>query len=191
MSENPAPSARGASALEARLPPPEAREAALYDYLRSLGIAWTTHRHAAVFTVEEAQALRGTVPGLHTKNLFLEDRKGALWLVVAREDLPVDLNALAKQLSLPRFSFGKPERLVAVLGIAPGAVTPFALMNDREAHVTVVFDDRLFAGPPVNFHPLRNDRTTAIAGADLLAFARATGHEPVIAALPRRKSPVP
>lgn len=173
--------------LELRLPPPEAREAALYDYLKGAGIGWTTHAHAPVFTVEDARALRGALPGTHTKNLFLEDRKSGLWLVVAREALGVDLNALAKALPAPRFSFGKPELLIEVLGIAPGSVTPFALMNDPGARVRVVFDEGLFDADPVNFHPLRNDRTTAISARDLLAFARKTGHEPRIMALPERK----
>src|SRR2546423_15565912 len=108
------------SSLESLLPSPEAREAALYARFTQLGIAWTTHAHAPVFTVEEARALRGALPGTHTKNLFLEDKKGVLWLVVAREDLRIDLNLLAKTLGAPRFSFGRPGRLVESPGITPG-----------------------------------------------------------------------
>jgi Ala-tRNA(Pro) deacylase len=171
---------------EALLSSADAREAALYAKLAALGIPWKTHAHAPVFTVEEARSLRGALPGTHTKNLFLEDRRGKLWLVVAREELRLDLNALAKALHAPRFSFGKPERLAKVLGIAPGAVTPFALMNDQAGLVTAVFDAGMLAQDPVNFHPLRNDRTAAIAAADLLRFARATGHEPLILTLPER-----
>ena len=107
-------------------------------------------------------------------------------LVVAREALRIDLNALARTLGAPRFSFGKPELLVETLGIAPGAVTPFALMNDRAGRVAAVFDEGLLAADPVNFHPLRNDRTTAISAADLVRFARDTGHPPRILALPER-----
>ena len=140
---------------------PEMREAALYARLSALGIAWKTYQHAPVFTVEEARALRGVLPGGHSKNLFLEDRAGKLFLVVAREELQLDLNALAKALARPRFSFGKPDLLAAALGITPGAVTPFALMNDGRGLVTPVFDEGLLAADPVNFHPLRNDRTTA------------------------------
>jgi Ala-tRNA(Pro) deacylase len=173
-------------ALEQRLPSPDAREAALYTVLTRLGIPWTTHVHAPVFTVEEARNLRGALPGTHTKNLFLQDRQGGLWLVVAREALAVDLNALAKQLAAPRFSFGKPETMVAVLGVLPGAVTPFALMNDTEAEVRTLFDEDMLRRDPLNFHPLRNDRTTAISAADLMRFVRETGHEPRIAALPAR-----
>lgn len=173
-------------ALESRLPAPELRESALYQRFAALGIGWRTHAHAPVFTVEEAQALRGALPGTHTKNLFLEDKRGRLWLVVAREELRIDLNAAAKTLGCPRFSFGRPGRLVEALGITPGAVTPFALMNDTAGRVTAVFDEGILGSGPVNFHPLRNDRTTAIAAPDVLRFVRACAHEPLIVALPER-----
>ena len=166
--------------------PADQSEAARYALFETLGIAWTTHTHAPVFTVEEAQTLRGALPGTHTKNLFLEDKKGRLWLVVAREDLRIDLNALAKHLGSPRFSFGRAELLLEALGVVPGAVTPFALMNDRAGRVTAVFDEAMLVCDPVNFHPLRNDRTTAISAADLLRFAKVTGHDPIVAALPVR-----
>lgn len=168
------------------LPDPAAREAALMARLAALDIATATHAHDPVFTVEEAQALRGALPGGHTKNLFLKDKKGGLWLVVAREDLAVDLNALSRQLGAPRFSFGAPELLIEVLVVPPGSVTPFSLLNDEAGRVRVVLDAGMLASDPLNFHPLRNDRTTAIAPAGLLAFIRATGHEPVIETLPAR-----
>jgi len=168
------------------LPAAETRESAVYHRLSALGISWETHAHAPVFTVEEAQHLRGSLPGLHTKNLFLDDRKGRFWLVVAREELAVDLNALAKMLGAPRFSFGKAERMVELLGIAPGAVNPFAVMNDREGRVTVVLDEMLAEGGTVNFHPMRNDRTTAIPSAGLVRFLESCGHGPVIVKLPER-----
>jgi Ala-tRNA(Pro) deacylase len=173
-------------ALESLIPPPDQREAALYDRLRALDIAWTTHAHAPVFTVEEAKELRGRIAGIHTKNLFLEDRKGGLWLVCAPEERRIDLNALSRMLGVPRFSFGSPELLAAALGILPGAVSAFALMNDTQIRVRAVFDEGMLRQGSVNFHPLRNDRTTTIAAKDLLAFARATEHEPVITALPER-----
>ena len=167
-------------------PPPEEREAALYRRFSELGLAWSTHAHAPVFTVEEARDLRGSLPGLHTKNLFLEDRKGRFWLVVAREELAVDLNALAKMLPAPRFSFGKASDLIALLGIAPGAVNPFAVMNDRDNRVTLVLDEELAHGGAVNFHPMRNDRTTAISSDALIRFLEASGHPPRIINLPQR-----
>lgn len=162
------------------------REAALYDRLRAVGIPWTTYVHAPVFTVEEAAALYDSQPGGHTKNLFLKDRRGGLWLIVARDELKIDLNALAKALGVPRFSFGSSELLIETLGIEPGSVTPFAVMNDKMLQVRVVLDEAMLALDPLNFHPLRNDRTTAITAPDLLKFLRACEHEPVIARLPER-----
>jgi Ala-tRNA(Pro) deacylase len=160
------------------------REAALYARLKELGIAWRAHEHAKAFTVEQARALRGAVAGAHTKNLFLKDRKGGLWLVVLREDVRVDLNSLAKQLNAGRFSFASSELLIDVLGVPPGAVTPFALMNDRALRVKVVLDREMLEFDPLNFHPLRNDRTTTIAAGDLLRFIHACGHEAHVALLP-------
>ena len=183
---SPGQGTHAAANLKLQLPSAEARETALYQRFSALGIGWRTHVHAPVFTVEEARALRGILPGTHTKNLFVQDRKGALWLISAREDLSIDLNAFAKALGRPRFSFGSPALLLDTLGIAPGAVTPFALMNDTALRVRAVFDAGMLAHAPVNFHPLRNDRTTAIAAADLIAFARASGHEPLVTDLPVR-----
>lgn len=166
--------------------PPEERERALYRVLADLTIRWTSFPHAPVFTVEEAQVLHGSIPGGHTKNMFLKDRKDGLWLVVLREAVKLDLGALARQLDVPRFSFASTELLAEVLGVPPGTVTPFALMNDRAARVHVVLDEVLLALDPLNFHPLRNDRTTAIAPKDLLRFLEATGHPPRIVPLPER-----
>jgi Ala-tRNA(Pro) deacylase len=170
--------------VSAPLPPPEEREAALYRRLDDLGIRHTTFEHAPVFTVEEAKSLRGTLAGGHTKNLFLKDKKGGLWLVVLREQVRVDLNGLSKQLGAPRFSFGSADLLIEALGVPPGSVTPFSLMNDRERKVRVVLDAGMLELEPLNFHPLRNDRTTAVSAADLLAFIRSIGHEPRIENLP-------
>ena len=169
------------------MPSAEEREARLYARLSELGIATTTHAHAAVFTVEEAAALYASQRGGHTKNLFLVDRRKRLWLVVARDTARIDLTALAHHLGTPRFSFGSGELLIATLGVAPGSVTPFAIMNDVECLVRVVLDEAMLALDPLNFHPLRNDRTTAITAPDLLKFLRACQHEPVIVKLPERE----
>ncbi|MEI9930948.1 MAG: prolyl-tRNA synthetase associated domain-containing protein [Rhizomicrobium sp.] len=118
----------------------DAREALLYVRLRALGIAWTHYAHAPVFTVEEALQVNLSQPGGHTKNLFLKDKKGGLWLVVLRDDFQLDLNALSKQIGAPRFSFGSGELLIETLGVPPGSVTPFALMNDTDHKVRVVLD---------------------------------------------------
>ena len=153
----------------------------LFAFLDHLGIATETHRHDPVNTVEEAKALRGQLPGGHCKNLFLRTKKGAPWLVVCDEDRAVDLNALSKALSAPRFSFGSPERLMAALGVVPGSVTPFALINDRAAcAVSVVLDQAMLDHGLLNYHPLVNHMTTAIGRDDLLTFVRACGHCPTI-----------
>ena len=174
----------GLALMENALPSPELREEALAARLEAFGIATRTHAHAPVFTVAEAQALRGVLPGGHTKNLFLKDKKDGLWLVVAREELRVDLNALSKALDAPRFSFGSPELLMTALGVPPGSVTPFAVVNDKAGAVRVVLDEAMLVLDPLNFHPLRNDRTTAISPGDLVKFLRGAGHEPVIMKLP-------
>lgn len=163
-----------------------ATETDLFALFDALGIAHVTHAHAPVFTVSDNRELRGSLPGGHTKNLFLKDRKGGLFLVVAREELAIDLKALADRLGVPRFSFGAAELLMEVLGVPPGSVTPFAVMNDKEGRVRVVLDEAMLLFDPLNFHPLRNDMTTAIAPADLLRFLRATGHEPKVLALPEK-----
>jgi Ala-tRNA(Pro) deacylase len=165
---------------------PPATDEDLFRKLEALGIHHRTFEHAPVFTVEESQAACAHIPGGHTKNLFLKDRKDGLWLVVAREHVPVDLNALAKQLGVARFSFASAELLLEMLGVPPGSVTPFALINDGESCVRAVLDEGMLSLDPLNFHPLRNDRTTAIAPSGLLKFICATHHEPLIAKLPER-----
>jgi len=156
----------------------------LFRRLDALGIAHRTYRHPPVFTVAEAAALRGELPGGHCKSLFLKDKKGGLWLVVALEEREIDLKRLAARLGAPRFSFGSPELLYEVLGVRPGSVTPFALANDvagdKGQRVQVVLDEGMLAHDPLNYHPLENDRTTAIAPADLVRFIAACGHQPLI-----------
>ena len=158
----------------------------LFARLDALGIAHKTYEHAPVFTVEEAAHLYESQPGGHTKNLFLKDRKDGLWLIVCRDALRVDMGGLSKALDAPRFSFGSARLLVETLGVQPGSVTPFALINDPAGKVRVVLDAGMFTSDTLNFHPLRNDRTTAIASPDLLTFVRASGHEPIIANIPER-----
>lgn len=148
--------------------------------LDGMGIVTETVTHPPLFTVEDARAHRDGLDGKHFKNLFLKDRKGGLWLVVCLEDRRVDLNALSRRLGAPRYSFGKPELLAEVLGVTPGAVTPFALINDRDIRVRLVLDVGALGEEPLHFHPLRNDATTRISAADLLAFCRATGHAPLL-----------
>ena len=152
----------------------------LFARLEALGIRTRTVTHPPVFTVEEAKALRGDLPGAHIKNLFLRNKKGEMWLVVAEESRPVDLKALGERLGAGRLSFGSPERLMSYLGVVPGAVTPFAIINDAQGQVRVAIDKTVLDQDPVNCHPLSNDMTTAIASRDLLAFLEQSGHRPLI-----------
>ncbi len=152
----------------------------LLGRLEELGIKAETVRHPPVFTVEEAKVQRGESPGSHIKNLFLRNKKGAMWLVTCLEDRRIDLKALGTALEAGRFSFGSAERLMTYLGVLPGAVTPFAVINDKDAHVQVVLDRGLLDHDPINAHPLVNDMTTAIAAQELIRFLEAVGHPPRI-----------
>ncbi|MEI8393982.1 MAG: prolyl-tRNA synthetase associated domain-containing protein [Rhodospirillaceae bacterium] len=156
---------------------------ALLDRLLQLGIKAVTVRHPPVHTVEESKAMRGDLPGCHCKTLLLKDKKGGLWLVVAGEDTSVDLKTLHLRLGSGRLSFAGAEVLWRVLGVRPGSVTPFALVNDTEGRVTVVLDAVMMACDLVNYHPLENDRTTALSPGDLLNFIKACGHVPSVIGL--------
>ncbi len=153
----------------------------LFAYLDRLGIPHSTVRHEALFTVEQSQALRGRVPGAHTKNLFLKDKKGSLYLVTALEDAAIELKSLHIRIGAKgRFSFGSADQMRERLGVEPGSVTPLGALNDTEGRVTVVLDAALMTHELINAHPLTNIMTTALAREDLLRFLRATGHEPLI-----------
>lgn len=155
---------------------PAATPEDLFARLDALGIAHSTVWHRPVFTVEEGADLKALMPGTHTKNLFVKDKKGALFLISAASETKIDLNALSKLLGAGRFSFGSAELLQEALGVTPGSVTLYAVMNDAEGRVRLVCDEALFAHDPVNFHPLTNTGTTATRGEDLLRFAEAAGH---------------
>jgi Ala-tRNA(Pro) deacylase len=155
----------------------------LFHRLDALGIAHLTHHHPPLHTVAQSVALRGSLPGGHCKSLFLRDVKGGLWLVVVLEDRRLDLNALAKHLGARRFSFGPAALMQEVLGVTPGSVTPFALMNDRAQRVTPVLDQAMLAYDPLHYHPLVNTATTAVSAADLRRFIAACGHRPVVLAM--------
>ncbi|WP_421725694.1 prolyl-tRNA synthetase associated domain-containing protein [Bauldia sp.] len=162
----------------------------LEAYLGELGIETKTVTHPPLHTVAESRALRGSIPGAHTKNLFLRDKKGALFLVTALEDAEIDLKRLHARIGASgRFSFGKPDLLLETLGVVPGAVTPFGLINDSPPRLQVVFDAALMANGEVNCHPLVNTATTTIAAEDLIAFARATDHDPQVIAIDEASRP--
>jgi Ala-tRNA(Pro) deacylase len=153
----------------------------LFAALDALGIKHSTIKHPPLFTVEQSRALRGQIPGGHTKNLFLRDKKHALYLVVAEEDAEIELKGLHRLLGASgRFSFGAADLLREVWGVEPGSVSPFGAINDSEGRVTVVLDAAMMEHDILNFHPLINVMTTAIRRDDLVKFLRSTGHEPRI-----------
>ena len=161
-----------------------ASRADLMQMLDGLGIQTTTVEHPAVFTVEESEKLDRELDGGHTKNLFLKDAKGALFLVVAEARARIDMKSLHKTIGCARLSFGKPELLLEVLGVTPGSVTAFSVINDRTGRVGVIIDRTLMGFETINCHPLVNTATTSIGRDDLMKFLRATGHEPQVATLP-------
>lgn len=154
---------------------------ALFARLDALAIAHETHQHPPVFTVEEARRHRPSgAHGLHTKNLFLRNKKGKMWLVTLEEERPVDLKALGQTLGAGNLSFASTPRLRTHLGVEAGSVTPLAILNDPRAEVTLVLDKALASAERVWCHPLTNDRATAISGPDLVRFAEALGHPPTL-----------
>lgn len=156
-------------------------EEALLARLTALGIPFTRHEHAPVFTVEESRALRGDLPGGHIKNLFLRDKKRNFYLVTVEEELPLDLKALREKLgSRGTLSFGDADMLMELLGVRPGSVTPFGIINDRAGAVRVALDQGLLRHDLIYCHPLRNDRNIGIRPADLVAFLQAEGHDPLL-----------
>jgi len=152
----------------------------LFDRFTELGIETKTHQHKPAFTVEEARELRGEIPGGHCKNLFLKDKKGQLWLIVCLEETQVNLKTAPAKIASARLSFGKPDLLMETLGIAPGSVTPFALINDDKTVVNVILEQKMMHHDLLNYHPLINDATTTISSSDLVKFIRSCGHEPQI-----------
>ncbi|PZQ11873.1 MAG: DNA-binding protein [Ancylobacter novellus] len=158
-----------------------ATRADLFAFLDDLGVAHETIEHEAVFTVAESAHLRSRIEGGKSKNLFLKDKKGRLFLLTAEDEAAIDLKTLHHRLGAQgRLSFASADLLLEVWGVTPGSVTPFGAINDREGRVTVALDKGLLAKGRVNFHPLLNTATTAVSADGLLAFLRASGHEPLL-----------
>lgn len=153
----------------------------LISYLDGLGIKTTTHDHPPLFTVGESEELRGDIPGGHTKNLFLKDKKGRYFLLTVGEHAVINLKTIHTRIGASgRVSFGNAEKLQELLGVVPGAVTIFGLVNDREGQVTAFLDADLMQHDQINGHPLTNEATTTIGRDDLVRFIEATGHEATI-----------
>lgn len=149
--------------------------------LSQMGVSTSTVRHPPLHTVAESQALRGEIPGAHTKNLFLKDKRDQHFLITAEESSAIDLKQIHHDIgAASRVSFGRPEAMMELLGVKPGAVTVLGLVNDTEHRVRVVIDAALLRETVINVHPLTNEATTSIAPADLLRFLKNTGHEPLV-----------
>lgn len=149
----------------------------LFAYLDQLGLAHETRWHEATFTVEEGRELKETMPGGHTKNLFMKDKDGVIVLISAHADSELKLNQLHKLIGTRRLSFASGELMEQLLGVTPGSVTGFALMNDKDQKVRFIVDAALMAFDTLNFHPLVNTGTTAISRDDFRRFVEATGHD--------------
>lgn len=163
------------------LPQPPVDKTTLLTYLDQCGFSCSTHEHPPLFTVEDSQKLRGELEGGHTKNLFLKDKKGNFFLLTAQEDSAVNLKTLHKLLGgSSRFSFGNSEKMDELLGVTPGAVTAFGIINDRHSRVTFALDKTLLEHDKINCHPMVNTATTTLKCSDLLTFAANCGHEPMI-----------
>lgn len=159
-------------------------EVGLLADLSALSIPFAAHEHDAVFTVAESDAVHAAMPGAHTKNLFLKDKRAAFWLVTVPSDARVDLKALPGATGCKPVSFGKAEDMARLLGITPGSVTPLAMINAAPGSITMVLDAALADADLVNVHPLRNTATFGLAGAAILDLLRHWEHAPVVAAIP-------
>ena len=150
----------------------------LIDKLENLNVVFTSHHHPPLRTVEDSKGYRDNMPGMHVKNLYLRDKKKRNYLIVAEEDRVIDLKSLHTIIGSDRLSFGSSDRLFEMLGVRPGAVSPFALINDLEHQVSLLIDEDLMMAETLYFHPLVNDMTLGVTPEGLSRFLAATGHQP-------------
>ncbi len=154
--------------------------AGLIAFFDAHGVDHATTDHEAVFRVGEGEGIKDGIPGAHTKNLFLKDAKGRLWLISAKDDTVIDLKRLHTVIGSARLSFGPAELMVETLGVTPGSVTAFGLVNDTDDRVTFVLDKALADAEQVNFHPLMNTATTTVSQAGFRRFLAALGRTPIV-----------
>ena len=152
----------------------------LEAFLDREGIAWTTYEHPAVFRVGEGEEVKAAIPGAHTKNLFLKDAKDQLWLISARDTATIDLKGLRHVIGSAKLSFGNADLMAETLGLTPGSVTAFGLINDKGRRVRFVLDRALAEADRVNFHPLTNTATTGVSAEGLRTFLEKVGVRPLI-----------
>lgn len=165
---------------EPDLPPLPTPAEALLATLDHLAVTYSLHHHPPVFTVEESAPLKAAIPGVHCRNLFLRDKKEKMFLVVAANETRIDLKKLQDVLGCERLSFGSADRLWRHLGVRPGSVCPFALINDKNHAVTVILDRDMMAAAIINYHPMENHLTIGLSPADLIRFVEFCGHTPHI-----------
>ena len=158
------------------LPPLPTTPNDLFDVLQGLDIKYEVHNHAPIFTVEESAHLKANIAGIHCRNLFLRDKKKIMYLVVAANETKIDLKKLEQLIGSARISFGSADRLWQYLGIRPGSVCPFCVINDKGHEVNVILDASMMAGEIVNYHPLDNAMTISLSPSDLMTFFDHTGH---------------
>ena len=149
----------------------------LIDKLESLNVVFTSHHHPPLRTVEDSKKYRDNMSGTHVKNLYLRDKKKRNYLIVAEEDRVIDLKSLHAIIGSDRLSFGSADRLFEMLGVRPGAVSPFTLINDPEHQVSLSIDAELMMAERLYFHPLVNDMTLGVTPEGLSRFLAATGHQ--------------
>jgi Ala-tRNA(Pro) deacylase len=152
----------------------------LLAFLDEIGVAHTTYDHPAVFRVGEGEEIKAAMPGAHTKNLFLKDARDQLWLISAEDHAQIDLKRLHQVIGSARLSFGSAALMQETLGVTPGSVTAFGLVNDTDHRVRFVLDRTLAEAEIVNFHPLTNTATTGVSGQGFRRFLAAVGVQPMV-----------
>jgi len=152
----------------------------LIDYMKKAGIKYALFSHNPVYTVAEAEKVSAEIPGLHTRNLFLKDKKGNMVLITLGHETPIDLKKLSVLLGMGRFSFGSPERLWTYLGVRPGSVTPLAILNNKDFNVRMILEKNMMENEIINVHPLDNSMTISFSPQDLLTILEKNAITPQI-----------
>ena len=142
----------------------------LLDILREKNIDFQVHEHKPLYTVEDSEKLRGKIDGSHTKNLFLKNKKNEFFLFTCNERAKIDLKQFSKSIDAKNLSFANENYLEKYLGIKPGSVSPYALLNDKKNNVSFYLDENLEKSEKINFHPLINDTTITMKTPDFINF---------------------
>ena len=146
------------------------KEKDLIELLKRKGLDFQIHNHEPLYTVEDSEKFRGKIKGSHTKNLFLKNKKNSFFLFSCDENATVDLKLFSKSIDAKNLSFANESYLDKYLGIKPGSVSPFALLNDKNKEVNFYLDQKLYESEIINFHPLINTTTISIKMSDFINF---------------------